>query len=89
LPGMSGTELARQISESKPQIRVIYMSGHAGPHSANPAGLMPNAALLQKPFGMRTLLRQLRSVLGQTDHPRPSIDGRTSENAAANAAKNL
>ena len=60
MPGLRGTELARQMAELHPGIQVIYMSGYAEgfPETQIPA----EATFLQKPFRFATLLEQLKLI---------------------------
>jgi PAS domain S-box-containing protein len=60
MPGLRGTELARQVAELHPGIQVIYMSGYAEgfPETQIPA----EATFLQKPFRFATLLEQLKLI---------------------------
>lgn len=60
MPGIRGTELARQVSEFHPDVHIIYMSGFAQsvPEAHIPAG----AAFLQKPFRFAALAEQLKLV---------------------------
>ncbi|HKI12182.1 MAG TPA: PAS domain S-box protein [Candidatus Acidoferrum sp.] len=60
MPGLRGTELARQVAELHPGIQVIYMSGYAEgfPETQIP----PEATFLQKPFRFATLLEQLKLI---------------------------
>ena len=67
MPGMGGAELARQINSARPDIKVLYMSGHA-PRTAGPdEGLEEGAPFLQKPFTSEDLLRSVRRVLDTGD----------------------
>jgi CheY-like chemotaxis protein len=60
MPGLSGPELARRISERHPGVHVVYMSGYA---EGFPEGDLPrNSAFLQKPFRFATLLEQLKLI---------------------------
>lgn len=63
LPGMSGRELAERVLESRPRIKVLYVSGYSGALVAEQGVLDPRVALLSKPFSKRELLSQLRAVL--------------------------
>jgi two-component system cell cycle sensor histidine kinase/response regulator CckA len=60
MPGLRGTELARQVEGIHPGIRVIYMSGYA--EGLPEAQIPPNAAFLQKPFRFASLAEQLKLV---------------------------
>ena len=58
MPGLRGTELARQVTELHPQIQVVYMSGYA--EGFSDTELPPHSTFLQKPFRFATLLEQLK-----------------------------
>jgi two-component system cell cycle sensor histidine kinase/response regulator CckA len=63
LPGLNGREVANRISESRPGVKVVYMSGYTAPSVINQGLLESNVVLLPKPFTRVTLLRKLRAVL--------------------------
>ena len=63
LPGMSGVSLAKTLSANLPELRVLYMSGYSEFQSYGHADLSPQDRLLQKPFTMETLLREVSEVL--------------------------
>lgn len=51
LPGMSGTELARMVTEQYPGIRIIFASGYAPERHQ----MMPGALVLPKPYDLQQL----------------------------------
>jgi hypothetical protein len=55
MPGMSGHELAGTLTGLRPGLRVLYMSGFAGPASGNGTHTAVGE-LLEKPFTAQTLL---------------------------------
>jgi signal transduction histidine kinase/CheY-like chemotaxis protein len=57
MPGMSGRELARDLSLERPDARVIFMSGY---HQHAP---IANSQFIPKPFGRSDLLEKVRSTL--------------------------
>jgi signal transduction histidine kinase/CheY-like chemotaxis protein len=60
MPGLRGPELARRVTQTHPDIRVVYMSGYA---EGFPETQLPeNSAFLQKPFRFATLLEQLKLI---------------------------
>jgi len=69
MPGMNGRELSQRVSEIRPNIRVLYMSGYTenaiGHNGTLEAGIM----LLQKPFTLHALKAKVREVLDQTTLP--------------------
>ncbi|HKU25041.1 MAG TPA: ATP-binding protein [Candidatus Sulfotelmatobacter sp.] len=63
MPGMNGRELARRICESRPETRVLYMSGYSENAVAHNGVLEEGIALLQKPFTLSTLRMKVREKL--------------------------
>ena len=63
MPQMQGSELAPLLVESRPDLRVLYMSGFAQPALGATGTLPPEAALLDKPFTEPALLARIRQVL--------------------------
>ncbi|MFA5140816.1 MAG: response regulator [Elusimicrobiota bacterium] len=63
LPGMSGREMARDISRRKLSSRTLYISGYAGDAVVRHGALEPGLAFLEKPFSPESLLCRLREVL--------------------------
>lgn len=64
MPGLRGTELAARVRASRPDIKVIYMSGYA--EGISETQLPDDAQYLQKPFRFATLLNLLGSSLRKT-----------------------
>jgi signal transduction histidine kinase/DNA-binding NarL/FixJ family response regulator len=63
MPGMRGPELARVLTALRPELRVLYISGHAD-DAVFSAGAVPEGiTLLPKPFTPETLGRSVREVL--------------------------
>lgn len=61
MPGMNGPELAEALVQTRPGMKVVYMSGYTG---FRDQGLIASdATVLSKPFTRDTLLRKLREVL--------------------------
>ncbi|MGH9416056.1 MAG: response regulator [Terriglobales bacterium] len=63
MPKMAGTDLARQIAELKPGIRILLISGYSNPDAVAPLQNLAGVAYLRKPFLPRTLLAQVRALL--------------------------
>ena len=63
MPEMSGPELARQLQQERPHLKVLYMSGYASQFMLHRGTLEPGTQLLEKPFHPQTLLRRVREVL--------------------------
>jgi CheY-like chemotaxis protein len=63
LPGMTGPELARRLQRDRPELPVLYISGHASDLTAFHG--LPGLAdrVLAKPFDAETLARRVRAML--------------------------
>ena len=69
MPGMNGRELAQRISEIRPNVKVLYMSGYTENVIGHNGMLDAGVRLLQKPFNLRDLKGKVREVLDTTPTP--------------------
>jgi CheY-like chemotaxis protein len=65
MPGINGPDLVGRLLATRPEIRVLYMSGYVDKDHVAALGTAP---LLTKPFLPGTLLQRVRDVL---DAPSP------------------
>jgi len=70
MPGMNGRELAQRISEIRPNVKVLYMSGYTENVIGHNGMLDAGVRLLQKPFNLRDLKAKVREVLDSSPIPR-------------------
>jgi CheY-like chemotaxis protein len=63
MPQMSGSELARQLTASRPGLKVLYMSGYADDVIIHHGVLEEGVSLLQKPFTLEVLVATVHAVL--------------------------
>ena len=63
MPGLSGPELAARVLASRPQMKVIYMSGYTDNAIVRQGVLERGIHFLPKPLDPNRLLSQLRDVL--------------------------
>jgi hypothetical protein len=68
MPQMLGNELAAHMRETRPALRVVFMSGYAQPVLSSTGGLNPEIRLIEKPFSAQTLLDGVRTVLDADPH---------------------
>jgi DNA-binding NtrC family response regulator len=61
---LSGPVLAENLMRSRPEMKVIFISGYAGASLAPDGILKPGTVLVHKPFTMKILSAKLREVLG-------------------------
>jgi CheY-like chemotaxis protein len=66
MPEMTGRELAIRLRESRPQIKVLYVSGYAADIIGREGVLDPGVDYLPKPFTPAQLAIKVREVLGQS-----------------------
>ena len=69
MPGMNGRELAQRVSEIRPNVKVLYMSGYTENVIGQNGTLDAGIRLLQKPFNLRDLKDKVREVLDATPIP--------------------
>lgn len=61
MPGGSGVELARDLLERSPTLRVLVMSGYLDAASSQ---ALPRTGFVDKPFTRSTISRRIRELLG-------------------------
>ncbi len=65
MPKISGTELQKTISEIKPDIKVLFMSGYTDDAISQGGLLNAGAAFIEKPFTPEKLTRKIRELLSK------------------------
>jgi FixJ family two-component response regulator len=60
---MSGRQLAKRMLETRPGLKVLFMSGYTDNVMAQHGVLEPGTELLQKPFTLSSLGDKVRAVL--------------------------
>jgi CheY-like chemotaxis protein len=63
MPGMSGRDLAAQLTQARPGLKVLFMSGYTDEAIAHQGVLDPGVAFVEKPFSPAGLARKVREVL--------------------------
>jgi len=63
MPGASGRQLALELAKSRPETRVLYVSGYTDDAIVHHGMLEPGLHFLQKPFTPAALAQKVREVL--------------------------
>ena len=63
MPKRSGRDLARILSQSMPELSVIYVSGYTDDTIVHHGVLEPGLNFIQKPYGLHLLAEKIRQVL--------------------------
>lgn len=63
MPGVSGGDLAKELIQLRPNLRVLYTSGYTGNLIAHHGVLDIETRLLQKPYGKNALLTSVQTAL--------------------------
>lgn len=66
MPGLSGPELAVCLRELDPELPIVHVSGSHGSR-AGYAGLPSDIPTLFKPFNLRDLVQEVRSLLAERE----------------------
>lgn len=67
MPGMNGRDMANEILQSLPELRVVFMSGYTEHVLTREGEVDQKLEYLQKPFTLQTLTRKLERVLGKAE----------------------
>jgi PAS domain S-box-containing protein len=63
LPSINGGELAAELLQSRPDLKVLYISGYTGDLINDEHLIDKKATIVEKPFTRNTLLRKMRELL--------------------------
>ncbi len=80
MPKMSGKELAQHLQKSRPETKVLYMSGYSENLVSHQGILDAGVALIEKPFAEESLLQRVRAILDGC--PSTRFDAHTCESPA-------
>lgn len=74
MPAVSGVEVARAVSQLRPSLPVILVSGDLSPDLVQEAERAGVARVLQKPFRVRDILARDHHSASGLPHHRPTPD---------------
>jgi CheY-like chemotaxis protein len=88
MPGVSGPQLATSARALHPQLKVLFTSGYTRDELGHNSLQSPGVHLLNKPYSLDVLARQVREVLDEpvtatTLTSRSALDGGTAKRPAA------
>jgi len=63
MPGMSGPKIVDLVAPTRPEMKVLFLSGYSDESATRHALVGPGRAFLSKPFGPEVLLRKVRESL--------------------------
>lgn len=66
MPDVSGPDLARHLRRTRPDLKVLYMTGYAQNQVLPPETLLDGSDLLVKPFTLDELDSKIRNLLART-----------------------
>lgn len=74
MPQMTGPQVAEGLRRTRPDMKIIFMSGYTDDRLIDRAAQFPDAAYLSKPFTADELLTRTRSLFDRStdDPPAPS-----------------
>ncbi len=77
MPGASGRDLAERLARTRPELRVLYVSGYAENAIVHQGALETGVSYLAKPFTPSVLARRVREELDGPPSPEggPQADG--------------
>jgi len=69
MPQLDGHQLAAEITRTRPETKILYVSGYAKGAILDKESLEPNSEFLAKPFRLSELLQKVSEVLGAGTRP--------------------
>ncbi len=63
LPGMNGRQLADQARETRPDLKILFITGYAESAAIADGFLQPGMEMVTKPFDLDNLSRRIRSMV--------------------------
>ncbi len=79
MPKMGGMELFQRVASTRPNLRILLMSGYSGDETPLPILAQSPVAFLQKPFSPTELCRTVRQVLDRRPEEAAAAFGPTKD----------
>jgi DNA-binding response OmpR family regulator len=73
MPGMTGQQLAAQLSPAHPEMKILYMSGYTADVLSREVVAASGGGYIEKPFSPEALAREVRTLLGKSKAARKVI----------------
>jgi CheY-like chemotaxis protein len=65
LPGMNGRQLADQARETRPNLKILFITGYAENVAISDGFLQPGMEMITKPFDLDNLSRRIREMVSE------------------------
>jgi DNA-binding response OmpR family regulator len=65
LPGMNGRQLADQARETRPDLKILFITGYAESVAMAGGFLQPGMEMITKPFDLDNLSRRVRAMISR------------------------
>ncbi len=65
MPGMDGPTMVREARKSRPDLKILFISGYAEPPDSRSSSLLHDAEMLAKPFTIEVLATRIRKMIGR------------------------
>jgi two-component system, cell cycle sensor histidine kinase and response regulator CckA len=65
MPGLTGPKVVERIAPSRPEMKVLYISGYSDESVLRNGMVGPGTAFLSKPFAPDAFLHKVRELLDQ------------------------
>jgi PAS domain S-box-containing protein len=65
LPGMNGRQLADQARETRPELKILFITGYAESVAIADGFLQPGMEMITKPFDLGNLSRRVRTIISR------------------------
>jgi CheY-like chemotaxis protein len=63
LPGMNGRQLADQARETRPDLKILFITGYAESAAMADGFLQPGMEMITKPFDLENLSQRIRGMI--------------------------